>query len=67
VQAVLAMRWEFLGLVTQSPVEETHKQRLTQDSARCSQCGCLLTARGPVRQTVETLVGAVPLKQDLNI
>jgi hypothetical protein len=63
VEAVLAMRQDLLGKVTQSLVEQAHGQTRAQDSARCPHCGRTLAARGPVRRTVETMVGAVTLER----
>jgi hypothetical protein len=63
VQAVLAVRQELLGMVTQRLVEQAHEPTLTQERALCPQCGRMLSARGPVRRKVETLVGSVTLER----
>jgi hypothetical protein len=60
-QTVLEMRQDLLGQVTQGLVEQAHRQTLAQDTAGCPQCGRTLAARGPVRRTVQTLVGPVTL------
>src|SRR5205823_1974453 len=62
-QVVFEMRQELLGQVTQQVVEQRHGQTLRQDHAICPRCGVAWAARGPVRRTVETLVGAVALER----
>jgi hypothetical protein len=62
-QAVFEMRQDLLGHVTQGLVEQAHGPILEQDTARCPHCGRMLAARGPVRRTVETMVGAVTLER----
>jgi hypothetical protein len=63
VRAVLTVRQELLGAITQSLVEQEHRQTLMQARALCPKCGRALVARGPVRRTVETMVGAVALER----
>ncbi len=62
-QAVFARRQDLLGQVTQGLVEHTHRRTLAQDTTGCPHCGRTLAARGPVRRTVETLVGPVTLER----
>jgi hypothetical protein len=59
---VFALRQELLESITRSLAEQAHRRTLTQDTARCPYRGRLFTARSPVPQTVETLVGTVTLE-----
>src|SRR4029450_8582811 len=51
------------GGLTETIVEHTHRHEHTRQQNRCLQCARLLTARDPVRRTVETLVGLVQLER----
>ena len=62
-QAVLALRQELTQAVTAGLVEQVHQAVVEQRTALCSQCGQVLSARGPQERTVETLVGAVRLRR----
>jgi hypothetical protein len=62
-QTVFELRQDLLGHVTKGLLEQARRQTLEQATACCPQCGRTLAARGPVRRTVETLVGPVPLKR----
>jgi hypothetical protein len=62
-QAVLALRQELTQWATEGLVEQTHRPVLEQRTVACPQCGRMLSARGPVERTVETLVGAIRLRR----
>lgn len=60
-QAVLVMRQELTGMITEVLVEQAHREALEQETTPCPRCGRLLRARESVNHTVETMVGAVSL------
>ena len=62
-RAVFARRQELTGLVTETLVQQRHRQALGQKRAPCPQCGRILPARAVVPRTVETLVGEVSLER----
>jgi hypothetical protein len=62
-QAGLALRQELTQAVTEGLVEQAHRAVVEQRTALCSQCGQVLSARGPQERTVETLVGAIRLRR----
>lgn len=63
VQEVFAQRQELTGLITEELVKQQHKETLGQETACCPRCGQELSARGPHRRTVETMVGEISLSR----
>ena len=62
-EAVWNLRQALTGGLTETIVEHAHRGEHTRQQSRCPQCARLLTARDPVRRTVETLVGSVQLER----
>jgi DNA repair exonuclease SbcCD ATPase subunit len=62
-QAVLALRQELTQAMTEGWLEQAHRAGLEQRTAVCPQCGQTLSAHGPQKRTVETLVGAIHLQR----
>ncbi len=60
-ETVWNLRQALTGGLTETIVEHAHRGEHTRQQSRCPQCARLLTARDPVRRTVETLVGAIQL------
>jgi len=63
VQEVFAQRQELTGMITEELVTQQHKGALGQETASCPRCGWELSARGPQRRSVETLVGEISLSR----
>jgi hypothetical protein len=61
--AVWNLRHDLTGGLSATIVEHGHRGELTRQSAPCPRCERHLTARPLVTRTVETLVGAVPVKR----
>ena len=57
------LRQALTGGLTETIVEHAHQGRHTRQQSRCPQCDRCLTAREPVRRTVETLVELVQLER----
>ena len=62
-ETVWNLRQALTGGLTETIVAHAHRGEHTRQQSRCPQCARLLTARDPVRRTVETLVGAVQLER----
>ena len=62
-ETVWNLRQALTGGLTETIVEHAHRGEHTRQQSRCPQCARLLTARDPVRRTVETLVGSVQLER----
>ena len=62
-ETVWNLRQALTGGLTETIVEHAHRGEHTRQQSRCPQCAQLLTARDPVRRTVETLVGSVQLER----
>jgi hypothetical protein len=62
-ETVWNLRQALTGGLTETRVEHAHRGEPTRQQSRCPQCAQLLTARDPVRRTVETLVGSVQLER----
>jgi hypothetical protein len=62
-ETVWNLRQALTGGLTETIVEHAHQGEHTRQQSRCPQCARLLTARAPVRRTVETLVGSVQLER----
>jgi len=62
-ETVWHIRQALTGSLTETIIEYVHQGEYTRQQARCLQCDRYLQARGPVRRTVETLVGAVQLER----
>jgi hypothetical protein len=62
-QVVLALRQELTQAMTEGWLEQAHRAGLEQRTAVCPQCGQTMSARGPQKRTVETLVGAIHLQR----
>src|SRR3989440_1259340 len=62
-ETVWNLRQALTGGLTETIVEHAHQGEHTRQQSRCPQCARLLTARDPVRRTVETLVGSVQLER----
>ena len=62
-ETVWHIRQALTGSLTETIIESVHQGEYTRQQARCLQCDRYLQARGPVRRTVETLVGAVQLER----
>jgi uncharacterized protein UPF0236 len=60
-ETVWNLRQALTGGLTETRVEHAHRGEHTRQQSRCPQCARLVTARDPVRRTVETLVGSVQL------
>jgi hypothetical protein len=62
-ETVWHLRQARTGGLTETIVEHAHQGAHTRQQSRCPRCARLLTARDPVRRTVETLVGSVQLER----
>jgi Uncharacterised protein family (UPF0236) len=62
-ETVWHLRQALTGSLSETIVEHTHRGEYTRQQTRCPQCDRRLTARDPVRRTVETLVGSVHLER----
>ena len=62
-QAVLALRQELTGRITQALVEQQPARVLHQRTMPCPQCQCSLSARPTPPRTVHTMVGEVSLSR----
>src|SRR5947209_18357921 len=62
-EAVWNLRQALTGGLAETIVEHAHRGEHSRQQSRCPQCARLLTARDPVRRTVETLVGSVQLER----
>jgi exonuclease VII large subunit len=62
-ETVWNLRQALTGGLTETIVEHAHQGEHTRQQSRCPQCDRCLTARDPVRRTVETLVGLVQLER----
>jgi len=62
-ETVWNLRQALTGGLTETRVEHAHRGEHTRQQSRCPQWVRLLTARDPVRRTVETLVGSVQLER----
>ena len=60
-EAIRALRPQLTGGVAETIVQHTHVTEQRRTSLSCPTCQQLLTARGPVRRRVETLIGGVEL------
>jgi len=61
--AVWEVRQELTGSVTAAVVEQRSRPEQEQQHASCPHCGRVVTARGVVSRTVETVVGAVEVSR----
>jgi hypothetical protein len=62
-ETVWNLRQALTGGLTETIVEHAHQGEHARQQSRCPQCARCLTARAPVRRTVETLVGLVQLER----
>jgi Uncharacterised protein family (UPF0236) len=62
-ETVWNLRQALTGSLTATIVEHAHRGEHTRQQSRCPRCDRVLQARGPVRRTVETLVGVVQLER----
>ena len=62
-ETVWNLRQALTGGLTETIVEHAHQGEHTRQQSHCPQCDRCLTARDPVRRTVETLVGLVQLER----
>ncbi|MFQ5796904.1 MAG: ISKra4 family transposase [Candidatus Bipolaricaulia bacterium] len=60
-QEILALRQGLTGRIAEEWVKHKYQEALDQKTATCPRCGRTLSARGPHRRTVETLVGEISL------
>lgn len=63
VQEGFTQRQELTGLIAEEWVKQQHTGMLGQQTASCPRCGQELSARGPYRRTVETMVGEISLSR----
>ena len=62
-QEILALRQELTGRIAEEWIKHNYQELLHQKTATCPGCGRTLSARGPHRRTVETLVGKISLER----
>src|SRR6266516_3057063 len=61
-RAVWEVRQELTGSLTMAVLEQHYRPERAQQQAPCPQCGRVVMARGVVSRTVETVVGAVEVR-----
>ena len=62
-EIVWTLRQALTGGLTETMVTHAYRGEHTRKQVNCAQCDRLLPARGPVRRTVETMVGPVELER----
>ena len=62
-ETIWALRQQLTGGLAETIVQHTHEAEQSRQHMTCPTCECLLSARAPVRRTVETMVGAVALER----
>jgi hypothetical protein len=58
-QEIFAMRQNLTGMVAETLVGQAYAEVLEQQTMPCPYCGRIMSARGSLDRTVETMVGAV--------
>jgi hypothetical protein len=56
-KTIWALRQQLTGGLAETSVQHTHEAEQSRQHMTCPTCECLLSARAPVRRTVETMVG----------
>jgi Uncharacterised protein family (UPF0236) len=62
-ETVWTLRQQLTSGVAETIVQHTHQEEQRRQQMPCPTCARLLTARGPVRRCVETMVGAIELER----
>src|SRR2546423_14932923 len=62
-KTIWAMRQQLTGGLAETIVQHTHEAEQSRQHMTCPTCECLLSARAPVRRTVETMGGGVELER----
>lgn len=61
--AVWHQRQALTSRLTETMIQHAHRDELQRSQSRCAQCDRLLTARPPVRRTVDTMVGSITVER----